>query len=162
MSDDAFWYITKSYKQSCLGIGTKQEQISFWKWERVVLMFRMYLKVHHWLGSASADIENCAWIFITFFNISSFTAHIQRFWTQITNSAVFAEIFNSQKWVLLPSWMPLIHCSSPRPLHSRRICSTVSIPTSPHTRHPTSPPTNLLLYPNFSVLLQHLYSSTEL
>ena len=37
-----------------------------------------------------------------FFNISLFTAHIQRFWTEITNSAVFAEIFIPQKWVFLP------------------------------------------------------------
>ena len=34
-------------ERSCLGIGTKREQISFWKWERAVLMFRMYLMVDH-------------------------------------------------------------------------------------------------------------------
>ena len=43
-----------------------------------------------------ADVDNRARIFITFFNISSFTAHIQRFGTQIINSAVFAEIFISE------------------------------------------------------------------
>ena len=37
----------------------------------------------------SADIENCMRIFITFFNISSFTDHTKRFWMKITNSAVF-------------------------------------------------------------------------
>ena len=31
--------------------------------------------------------------------------HIQRFWTQIMNSAVFAEIFICQKWVFLPFWL---------------------------------------------------------
>ena len=30
-----------------LGMVTKQEQIPFWKWKRAVLMFRMYLRVHH-------------------------------------------------------------------------------------------------------------------
>ena len=37
--DNAFWYIKRSSERSCLGIGTKQEQILFWKWERAVLMF---------------------------------------------------------------------------------------------------------------------------
>ena len=55
--------------------------------------------------ASSADVENCVRIFITFFNISSFTAHIQRFWTQIMNSAVFAGIFISQKWVFIPTWL---------------------------------------------------------
>ena len=52
------------------------------------------------------DVDNHARIFITFFNISSFTTHIEKFGTQITNSAVFAKIFISQKWVLLIYW----HC----------------------------------------------------
>ena len=54
--------------------------------------------------TTSVDIQNCTLIFIAFCNISSFTAHIQRFWTQITNSEVFVEIFIFQKWVFLPSW----------------------------------------------------------
>ena len=37
-------------------IGTKQERISFWKCERTVLMFQMYLRRHHSL--ATKDIEN--------------------------------------------------------------------------------------------------------
>ena len=45
--DDAFWYITGSYEQSWLGIVTKQDWIPFWKWERAVLMFKMYLRIHH-------------------------------------------------------------------------------------------------------------------
>ena len=71
---------------------------------KAVIMFQMYLRVHYYLATASADIENRALIFITFFNIYSFTGHIQRFWTQILNSAVFAEIFISQKWVFFDSW----------------------------------------------------------
>ena len=43
-------------------------------------------------------------IFNTFFNIFSFTVHIQRLWMEITNSALFSEIFISQKWIFLPSW----------------------------------------------------------
>ena len=54
--------------------------------------------------ASATDIENLVRIFITFFNISSFTAHIQRFWMQITNSSVFAKIFISQKWVLFLIW----------------------------------------------------------
>ena len=34
--DHAFWYITRSYERLRLGIGTKQERIPFWKWERAV------------------------------------------------------------------------------------------------------------------------------
>ena len=37
--DHIFLYVTRSYDRSCLGIGTKQERIPFWKWERAVLMF---------------------------------------------------------------------------------------------------------------------------
>ena len=66
--------------------------------------------INWWHGSegslaSSEDIKNQAQIFITFFTISSFTAHIQRFWMQITNSAVSAKIFISQKWVLFPIWL---------------------------------------------------------
>ena len=72
-----------------------------------------------------ADIENHVWIFIRFFNISSFTAHIQWFWTQITNSATFTEIFISQKLVFLPSLLagglppipPLCHWSHANHVH---------------------------------------------
>ena len=96
------WNITRSYEQSFLRIGTKQEQIPFWKLERAVLMFQMYLRVHHYRVATSTDIENQAQIFITFFNISSFTEHIQRFWTQITNFAVCPETFISQKYFFLP------------------------------------------------------------
>ena len=46
-----------------------------------------------------------SWIFITFFIISPFTAHIQRFSTEIMNSAVLTEIFISQKWVFFPTWV---------------------------------------------------------
>ena len=45
--DDAFWYITRSYERLCLGIGTKQERIIFWKWEIQLLMFQIYFRVHH-------------------------------------------------------------------------------------------------------------------
>ena len=45
--EDAFWDVTRSYERSSLGIVTKQEQIPFLKWERAVLMFQMYLRVHH-------------------------------------------------------------------------------------------------------------------
>ena len=58
-----------------------------------------------YLATASSDIENHTRIFITFFNISSFTAHIQRFWMLMTNSAVFAKIFISQKLVFFPTWL---------------------------------------------------------
>ena len=58
----------------------------------------------HWPDSGYC--ESCADIY-SFFNIFSFTAHIQRFWTQITNSAVFTEIFISQKWVFLPNWFSM-------------------------------------------------------
>ena len=56
------------------------------------------------LATVSTNIENHAPIFITFFNIYSFAAHIQIFWTQIMNSDVFAKIFISQKWALFPTW----------------------------------------------------------
>ena len=51
----------KKLRTIVLGIGTKQERIPF-------------------MATASVYIYNRARIFITFFNISSFTAHIQRFW----------------------------------------------------------------------------------
>ena len=38
------WYKTRSYERSCLEIGTKQTKQ---KWERAVLIFRMYLRVHY-------------------------------------------------------------------------------------------------------------------
>ena len=69
-----------------------------------IFIFQKWVFLPSWLSSA-ADIENRTRIFITFFNIFSLTAHIQIFWTQITNSAVYAEIFSSQKLVFLPSWM---------------------------------------------------------
>ena len=56
-------------------------------------------------ATVSAYIYNRAQIFIIFFNIPSFAAHIQRFWTEIMNSAVFMKIFISQKWVLFPTWL---------------------------------------------------------
>ena len=89
--------ITKSYKISCLGIGTKEERIPFWKWERAVLMFRMYKGfIINWPLHPRISIK--------FINMLSFTAYIQRFWMQIMNSAVCVKIIISQKWVLLPSW----------------------------------------------------------
>ena len=69
-----------------------------------IFIFQKWVFLPSWLSSV-ADIENRTRIFFTFFNIFSFTAHIQILWMQITNSAVFAEIFISQKIVFLPSWM---------------------------------------------------------
>ena len=69
-----------------LGIGTKQQEIPF-------------------LATTSTYILNRAWIFITFFNISSFTSVIFKdFGMQITNTTVFAKIFIFQKWALFPIW----------------------------------------------------------
>ena len=45
------------------------------------------------------------WIFITFFNISSFMVHIQRFPAEIMNSDVFEEIFISLNRVFFSTWL---------------------------------------------------------
>ena len=89
--NDAFWNLTRT-----ILFGMKQE--------------RTFLE----MGKSSSNVPNVfegspltghsgylesRWIFITFFNISSFTAHIQRFPTEITNSCGFAEIFISLKCV---------------------------------------------------------------
>ena len=71
-------------------------------------------------------------IFTTLFNISSSTAHIQRFWTQIINSAVFVEIFISQKWVFLLFWSPASEPSLLTPLWQAQhkgcwLCLTVTL-----------------------------------
>ena len=47
IKNNEFCNVTRSQEQSFLGIGTIQEQIPFWKCERAVLMFGMYLRVHH-------------------------------------------------------------------------------------------------------------------
>ena len=65
---------------------------------------------YHWWTDDTV-MRNHAWIFITFYNISSFTAHIQRFLTQIKYSAVFVKIFISQKCVFFPTWLQQHHSS---------------------------------------------------
>ena len=47
IKNDKFCNVTRSKEWSFLGIETIQEQIYFWKWERAVLMFGMYIRVYH-------------------------------------------------------------------------------------------------------------------
>ena len=71
-----------------LGIGTKQEQIPFLATMsgclRIFRIARGYL-LHSLIFPHSLRI-------------------FKDFWTQITNTAVFAKIFIFQKWVLFPIW----------------------------------------------------------
>ena len=71
-------------------------------------------------------------IFITFFNISSFTAYIQRFWMQMTNSAVFAKIFICQNWAFFPIWQHPVNKGSV-PIHYKHfiINLTASLAVEP-------------------------------
>ena len=75
--------------------GTWQER-SFLEWNKNEPFWQMHLRVQ--LTGHSGYWESLR-IFITLFYILSFTAHIQRFPTEITNSGGFAEIFISLKWM---------------------------------------------------------------
>ena len=58
--------------------------------------------------------------------ISPFTVHIQRFWMEVTNSAVFTKIFVFQKWLLFPIWrvilIPVFHSGSQPACPDRKKC----------------------------------------
>ena len=88
--------------------------VAFWNVTRTILFGMKQERTFFEMGTSSSNIPNvfegspltghsAYWesprIFITFFNISTFTSHIQRFLTEITNSCGFAEIFISLKWV---------------------------------------------------------------
>ena len=83
--DDAFWYITRSYEQSCWELEQNKNKFIFWPPRP--LIFRM----------TRGYLLHCL--------IFPHSLHIFKdFGTQITNTAVFTKIFIFYKWVLFPIW----------------------------------------------------------
>ena len=112
--DGVFWYITRSYERLCWELEQNKNKFLFWPPRPHIFRITRGYLLHSLIFPHSLRI-------------------FRDFGTQIMNTAVFAEIFIFQKWVLFAIWahscwfyslcLPIGHCG--RNTHFRRICFSV-------------------------------------